>query len=158
MYKRQQQAYGQAINRVSTQLQRRPTPEEQAALNIDQQVLSQLTSVALLDEEARRLGLSLSDEGLARRIANEPAFRDSSGNYSANTARLVLQRANLTEEQYAAEERKMSRRIQVMDAVTGGMALPAAFSDAMGTYNGERRTIAAITPVSYTHLTLPTKA
>jgi peptidyl-prolyl cis-trans isomerase D len=140
-----QQAYGQAINRVSTQLQRRPTPEEQAALNIDQQVLSQLTSVALLDEEARRLGLSLSDEGLARRIANEPAFRDSSGNYSANTARLVLQRANLTEEQYAAEERKMSRRIQVMDAVTGGMALPAAFSDAMGTYNGERRTIAAIT-------------
>ncbi len=99
-----QQAYNQAINRVAAQLQRRPTAEEQAGLNLESQVLSQLASVAVLDEEARRLGVGLSDAGLAQRIADEPAFKDSSGNYSAATARAVLQRANLTEEQYAAEE------------------------------------------------------
>lgn len=140
-----QQAYNQAINRVAAQLQRRPTAEEQAGLNLESQVLSQLASVAVLDEEARRLGVGLSDAGLAQRIADEPAFKDSSGNYSAATARAVLQRANLTEEQYAAEERRMSRRVQLMSSVTGGLALPKAFVDALGNYNGERRSISYVT-------------
>lgn len=144
-----QLAYRQGLNRLSQQLQRRPSTEEAEAFGLDQAVLSQLTAGALLDEQARRLGVGVSDDGLIQLIQNEPAFKDQSGNFSRNTMRAVLASAQITEQSYLEDLRGSATRNQLIAPLSDGASVPAAFVEALGAYNGERRT------VNYMRLTPP---
>ncbi|MBB3934845.1 SurA N-terminal domain-containing protein [Aureimonas phyllosphaerae] len=136
-----QLAYRQGLNRLSQQLQRRPSTEEAEAFGLDQAVLSQLTAGALLDEQARRLGVGVSDDGLIQLIQNEPAFKDQSGNFSRNTMRAVLANAQITEQSYLEDLRGSATRNQLIAPLSDGATVPAAFLEALGAYNGERRTV-----------------
>ncbi|WP_061936198.1 SurA N-terminal domain-containing protein [Aureimonas sp. AU22] len=136
-----QLAYRQGLSRLSQQLQRRPSAEEAEAFGLDQAILSQLTAGALLDEQARRLGVGLSDDGLIQLIQNEPAFKDQSGNFSRNTMRAVLANAQITEQSYLEDLRGSATRNQLIAPLSEGASVPAAFIDALGAYNGERRTV-----------------
>ncbi|WP_279478596.1 SurA N-terminal domain-containing protein [Aureimonas sp. SK2] len=136
-----QLAYRQGLNRLGQQLQRRPSADEAEAFGLDRAVLSQLTAGALLDEQARRLGLGLSDDGLIQLIQNEPAFKDQSGNFSRNTMRAVLANAQITEQSYLEDLRGSATRNQLIAPLSEGAAVPAVFVEALGAYNGERRTV-----------------
>lgn len=136
-----QQAYQQAMNRLGQQLQRRPTAEQAAMFGVDQTVLAQLRAGALVDYAAERAGLGLSDDGLIALIQKEPAFHDGSGRFSRDAMRAVLANAGLNEAAYLADLRRTAVRSQLVGAVTDDVTIPTAFVDALGAYNGERRTI-----------------
>ncbi len=136
-----QSAYRQGLNRLGQQLQRRPSAEEAEAFGLDQAILSQLTAGALLDEQARRLGVGVSDDGLIQLIQNEPAFKDQSGNFSRNTMRAVLANAQMTEHTYLEDLRGTASRNQLIAPLSEGATVPAVFVQALGAYNGERRTV-----------------
>ncbi|WP_182084531.1 peptidylprolyl isomerase [Aureimonas sp. ME7] len=144
-----QLAYRQGLNRLSQQLQRRPSADEAEAFGLDQAVLSQLSAGALLDENAARLGVGVSDDGLIQLIQREPAFQDQSGNFSRNAMRAVLANAQITEQSYLEDLRGSAIRNQMIASLSDGAVVPAAFVDAVGQYNGERRN------VSYFRLTPP---
>ena len=55
------------------------TREQAMALGIDQQVLAQLVSGAVLDEQARKLGLGVSKDRIAQLARDEPAFKGPDG-------------------------------------------------------------------------------
>ncbi|KAA0970479.1 peptidylprolyl isomerase [Aureimonas fodinaquatilis] len=133
--------HNQAMNRISQQLRRWPTPEEQAALGVDQIALSQLTTDALLDEQARILSINQTDQEVVRQTAMDPTFQDSTGNFSLTTFRSLLQNARVTEAQYLTLQHGLARRGQITGAVSSGFALPEAFTTALGVYNGESRSI-----------------
>ncbi|KQQ89867.1 SurA N-terminal domain-containing protein [Aureimonas sp. Leaf324] len=153
-----QLAYRQGLNRLSQQLQRRPSTEEAEAFGLDQAVLSQLTAGALLDEQARRLGVGVSDDGLIQLIQNEPAFKDQSGNFSRNTMRAVLANAQITEQSYLEDLRGSATRNQLIAPLSDGASVPAVFVEALGAYNGERRTVnyMRLTPPSVDSVEAPT--
>lgn len=140
-----QTAYRLGLDQVARSLQRRPTPQEGEALGVDQAVLSQLASGALLDEQARLDGVNVSDEGLIALIQEEPAFRGQSGGFSRDVMRATLQNAGLTEAGYLADLANSARRTQIVAAVSDGASVPDVFADAFGAYRGERRTVSYLT-------------
>ena len=140
-----QTAYRLGLDQVARSLQRRPTPQEGEALGVDQAVLSQLASGALLDEQARLDGVNVSDEGLIALIQEEPAFRGQSGSFSRDVMRATLQNAGLTEAGYLADLANSARRTQIVAAVSDGASVPDVFADAFGAYRGERRTVSYLT-------------
>ena len=138
-------AYSQAMNRVSRQLGRQLTSQEAATFGIDQGVTSQLIAGAVLDEQSRKLGLGVSDERLAQVIADDPTFRDASGNFSRSNFRSILANAGINESDYVAQQMNVARRGQLIDAVARDASTPEVFLTALGLYNGERRTLDYVT-------------
>ncbi|NDW05622.1 peptidylprolyl isomerase [Jiella pacifica] len=138
-------AYSQAVNRISQQIGRRITTQEAATFGIDQSVTSQLIAGAVLDEQSRKLGLGVSDERLARVIAEDPAFHDGSGSFSRSNFQAILRNAGINENDYIARQMNVARRGQLVDAVAKDAATPQTFLTALGLYNGERRTVDSMT-------------
>ncbi|MEN3792926.1 SurA N-terminal domain-containing protein [Fulvimarina sp. MAC3] len=136
--------YNQVSSGITRQLGRELTPEEASAFGIDQAVLSQLVSGAVLTEQARDIGLGISDERLARIIADDPSFQDASGNFSRSLFRNLLNQIRLRESDYIAYQEDSAMRTQIVDAVSNGITLPKAYEEALGLFNGERRNVSYI--------------
>ncbi len=74
-------AYDRQMQVMSQQLGMRLTREQAAAFGIDSQVLAQLVAGAVLDEQARKLGLGVSKDRLAQLAREDPAFEGPSGTF-----------------------------------------------------------------------------
>ena len=68
-------AYERQVQIMSQQLGTRLTREQAVAFGVDQQVLAQLVTGAVLDEQARKLGLGVSKDRLAQLARDDPAFK-----------------------------------------------------------------------------------
>ena len=72
---------------MSQQFGTRLTREQAMALGIDQQVLAQLVSGAVLDEQARKLGLGVSKDRIARaRRATSRPSRDPTASSTGSSS------------------------------------------------------------------------
>ena len=138
-------AYSRASQRLAQQLGRQPSAEEAQMFGVDQGVIGQLVAGAVLDEQGRRIGLGLSEDQLARLIAQDPSFHDASGNFSRNAFRNILANARMSEQDYIRTKADEAVRTQIVDAIAEGVQTPAAFATALGLYNGERRTVEYVT-------------
>ncbi|MEX6507782.1 SurA N-terminal domain-containing protein [Jiella sp. M17.18] len=141
-------AYTRAESQVARQLGRRPTAQEAQMFGLNQSVLSQLMAGAVLDEQARRIGLGLSQDALAKQIGQDPAFQDSNGQFSRAAFTNILANARISEAEYITSQAESAKRSQILQAVSGGVKAPQVLDTALGLYNGERRTIdyVALTP------------
>src|SRR5206468_3096453 len=74
-------AYDRQIQILSQQFGTRLTREQAQALGIDQQVVAQLVAGAVLDEQARKLGLGVSKDRLAQLAREDPAFKGPDGKF-----------------------------------------------------------------------------
>ncbi|BDA84685.1 peptidylprolyl isomerase [Aureimonas sp. SA4125] len=133
-------AYRQAEVQLSQELQRRPTREEAIANGIDQRVLSQLVAEAVLEEQGREIGLGLSEERLARLIADDPSFHDQAGRFSRTNFRDLLANVGMRENDFIRNREQAAVRSQIVDAISEGATAPELVKQAFGLYNGERRT------------------
>src|SRR6185312_5742270 len=75
-------AYDRQLSTLSQRLGQRLTREQATALGVDQQVLSQLVAGAVLDEQARRLGLGISTGRIADLTRQDQAFRGPDGQFN----------------------------------------------------------------------------
>src|SRR5690349_19900454 len=78
-------AYDRQLSLLSQQYGQRVTQEQAKLLGVDNQVLAQLDSGAVLDEQARKLGLGLSKDRLAELTREDPAFKGPSGQFDRRT-------------------------------------------------------------------------
>ncbi len=113
-----------AVQQLSRASGRTMTQEEARQMGIDRQVLLQLMREAVLKEEARRLGLSLSDTFVAERIKRMPQFAGPDGRFDPQRLRQALFAAGLTEERFLVEERGLLLGNGVMQAVVADMQAP----------------------------------
>ncbi len=74
-------AYDRQVNALSQQYGQRITQEQAKGLGIDSQVLAQLVSGALLDEQARQMGLGVSKDKLAELTRDDDAFKGPDGKF-----------------------------------------------------------------------------
>jgi peptidyl-prolyl cis-trans isomerase D len=105
-------------------------------------VLEQLVNGALLDAHARRLGLSVDDETVTRRITDAPVFQDSEGNFSRARFEQALQFSNLSEAALLAQERSAAIRGQLVETFGLTAEVPNTLLSAMNQYRNETRVIA----------------
>ncbi|CCV06998.1 Peptidyl-prolyl cis-trans isomerse D [Mesorhizobium metallidurans STM 2683] len=138
-------AYDRQISLMSQQFGQRITREQATALGIDNQVLAQLVSGAVLDEQARKLGLGLSKDRLAELARDDPAFKGPGGKFDRRTFDYMLQQAGMRPEDYLRNRAQVAVRQQIVEAVSDGLKAPDAFFKAVALYRGEDRTIDYVT-------------
>ena len=127
------------INRLSQQFGQQLSLAEARMFGVDAQVLSGLVANAALDNEAGRIGLSVGDLSVARRVATDQAFHDVTGKFSASSYKLTLDQAGLSVRAYETGLRADIARTVLQAAVVGGMVAPAALTDTLVAYAGETR-------------------
>ncbi|MGN6769085.1 MAG: SurA N-terminal domain-containing protein [Rhizobiaceae bacterium] len=138
-------AYDRQLSTLSQQLGQRLTREQATALGVDQRVLSQLVGGAVLDEQARRLGLGISLTRIADLTREDAAFQGPDGQFNRQQFDYVLRQVGMSPEEYMQNQQQAAVRRQIVDATTEGMKTPDAFLKAVALYRGEDRTIEYVT-------------
>ncbi|TIW19361.1 MAG: peptidylprolyl isomerase [Mesorhizobium sp.] len=134
-------AYDRQINLLSQQYGQRITHEQAKLLGLDNQVLAQLVSGAVLDEQARKLGLGLSKDRLAELTREDPAFKGPSGQFDRRTFEYLLREVGMRPEDYLKNRSQVAVRQQIVEAISDGLKAPQTFLKAVALYRGEDRTI-----------------
>ncbi|RWB05591.1 MAG: peptidylprolyl isomerase [Mesorhizobium sp.] len=138
-------AYDRQLAVMSQQFGQRLSHEQAKALGVDNQVLAQLVSGAVLDEQARKLGLGLSKERLAELTREDPAFKGPGGQFDRRTFEYMLQQIGMRPEDYLKNRAQVAVRQQIVEAVSDGLKAPDTFFKAVALYRGEDRTIDYLT-------------
>lgn len=134
-------AYDRQMAVVGRQIGARITAEQARAFGIENQVYAQLIAGALLDEQARKMNLGLSDDRLATLIAEDPAFQDFNGRFSRGNFQQVLRSVGMSEEDYLTSRSQVAVRTQIVEAISEGFVAPNALIAAMAQYEAETRDI-----------------
>ncbi|MEI9413602.1 SurA N-terminal domain-containing protein [Mesorhizobium sp. Cs1321R2N1] len=138
-------AYDRQLAVMSQQFGQRLTHEQAKALGIDNQVLAQLVSGAVLDEQARKLGLGLSKDRLAELTREDPAFKGPGGQFDRRTFDYMLHEVGMRPEDYLKNRAQVAVRQQIVEAVSDGLKAPDTFFKAVALYRGEDRTVDYLT-------------
>jgi len=134
-------AYNRQLNLMSQQFGQQITREQAQAMGVEDQVLAQLVAGALLDEQARKMGLGLSKDRLANLTAEDPAFQGPDGRFDRERFVYLLQQIGMRPEDYFNNRANVAIRQQIIDAGTDGLKAPDTFLRAVALYRGEDRTV-----------------
>jgi peptidyl-prolyl cis-trans isomerase D len=100
------------------------TVDQARSAGLDRQILGDLLRSTALDEQARKLKMSLAPAFVVKQVEKNPAYRDSSGKFNIQALRNRLQSANLSEQQFIINERKNLIRQTITSAMSDGIAIP----------------------------------
>ena len=136
------------MRRLGSQQGRAVTLLEAQALGLPDQVLSQLVISAALEEEARRIGLSVGDLRVAEQLQQVSAFQGVDGSFDREAYRFALENVGLNESEFEEDLRADSASTILQGAVLAGASLPDTYIDTILAYTGETRsfTWAALGP------------
>ena len=134
-------AYDHQLNVMSQQFGQRLTRDQAKSLGIDNHVLSQLVTGAVLDEQARKLGLGLSKDRLAKLTREDSTFRGPDGKFDRQAFEYILRQIGMRPEDYLKNRSQAAIRQQIVEAVSDGLKAPDTFLRAVALYRGEERTI-----------------
>jgi peptidyl-prolyl cis-trans isomerase D len=132
-------AYDRAIQQYQRRFRRPFTNEEARQVGLDRSVLQQLVNEAAVDEEARKLGLGISDEALREVIAANPGFHDKSGAFDPALLANALRDMDMNERGFVSELRQQMLRQFIVGALATGVTAPKAEVTAEADYQGQTR-------------------
>jgi peptidyl-prolyl cis-trans isomerase D len=135
------QAYNDRLQQIGRELHRAITPAQAHELGIEQQIVGQVVAEAAVDEEARRIGLRISDAEVGRVIMNDPTFRGPTGQFDRQRFEYIIRNAGYTEARFAAEQRRVTLRRELSLAVGGDLPAPKTAALALDRFENEQRTI-----------------
>jgi peptidyl-prolyl cis-trans isomerase D len=139
------QFYNDRLQQLSRQAGRPITPDQARASGLDRQVLSQLVAETTLDEQAKALGLGMSNDEIANRITSDPSFRGANGQFDRARFAAVIRDAGFTEARFVEEQRRVMLRRQIALSLSGDIHVPAAAIETINRYQNEKRAIEYLT-------------
>ena len=134
-------AYQRTLQQYQRQMRQPFTNEQARAIGLDRQVLQRLVSEAALDEEARKLGLNISDDALRNLVTSNPAFQGKSGAFDPQRFASLLRDNDLNEQGYVSDLRKAALRQFIFAALSTGLTAPKAETKAEADYEGQTRSV-----------------
>lgn len=137
-------AVRQEMSAFSNQIGTPVTFQQAQQIGLDQRALQGLIGRTAMDAEAARIGLSVGDETVARAIMKIPAFQGPGGTFDKDAYKFALQRNNMTEQDFESGMRRDEARTVLQGAVVGGFAAPAAATQALAAWVGERRDVTVL--------------
>ena len=135
-------------NQISATSQQLGVPLDLAQaqqFGIDAQVRQNLVTTYALDNEAKRIGLSVGDARVAQAIAAMPNFRGVDGKFDQRAYKDTLEQNNLDVREYENGVRDDIARSLLTGAVASGFSAPAALTDTLLAYIAERRALSILT-------------
>lgn len=137
-------AVRQEIAAFSRQVGQPVSFQQAQQIGLDQRALQGLVARTTLDAEAARIGLSVGDETVAHAIMQIPAFQGAGGTFDRQAYAQTLQQNSLTEPDFERNIRRDEARTVLQGAVVGGFEAPAAATDALAAWVGERRSFSML--------------
>ena len=135
------QAYQTNLQQTQQRLRRPITNVQARQMGLDQQVLSSLVTDAVLDNEANKLGLAISDPQIAKVITQDPTFAGQNGQFDHARFTELLRDNGLSEQSFVRNQRSAYLRQEVIDAVAGAMTTPKAALEALHQLQTETRSV-----------------
>ncbi|HEY0234160.1 MAG TPA: SurA N-terminal domain-containing protein, partial [Afipia sp.] len=139
------QLYTDRLQQVSRQAGWPLTTEQARLFGLDRQVLQQVVAESVLDEEARRLGLAMSDAEVASAIAADPNFAGVGGQFDPQRFAAALRQFGYSEQRYIAEQRRTTLRRQLAGSFSAGAEPTRTQLDALTRFQNEQRTVEYVT-------------
>lgn len=134
-----QSEYRRELNRLRDAFGGRLTAEQARQLGLPEQVLGQMVTRTLYAVHADRMGMTVPDDVVRQAILQEPAFRNSLGQFDRLRFEQILRQNELTEAGYVALLRRDLLRSQVADAVAAGAHVPQTLLERLYRHRAERR-------------------
>ncbi|MEO0542536.1 MAG: peptidylprolyl isomerase [Pseudomonadota bacterium] len=151
-------AYERQISALSQQFGTRLTPDQARQFGLDNQVLSQVVTGVVLDEQARIMGLGISEARQAQLIGDlYPEFYRADGRFDRDQLRFVLNQQRINEAQFLASINSATRRQQIIEALSDGMVAPGFFLQEQQRHQGQTRdvTLLEVTQDAIDEIALP---
>jgi peptidyl-prolyl cis-trans isomerase D len=137
-------AYAMELRRIGQQAKRVITPEQARMAGVGERVLGNLVNEAAIDARVQSLGLSVSDEEVAREIQADEVFRGPTGGFDRTTFNEILRQNNLSENAYLNLQRTFTARKQLTDALSGGIEPAVALRQALHAYEADSRSVSYV--------------
>jgi len=136
------EAYTRDLRRLQAQSGRPIDAQQARALGLVERTSDQLVSRVLYDQAVHELGIHASDQRIADQIRQDPAFRDSLGQFSRLAYENLIRQAGFTSERAFVEAvRRDLNRAQLLDAVTSGARSPQVLAERIYSYRQEKRSL-----------------
>lgn len=117
------------------------TAEMARQIGLTQSVQARLFAAAALEDEARRLGLSVGDEAVAREIREAPSFKGLTGQFDPARYQELLRSEGLTPAEFEHDVRMDQARLILQQAITGGVTAAPAIAEGIAAWILETRDI-----------------
>src|ERR1700730_17344340 len=101
------------------------TPEMAERVGLTQQVINELVQEALILQQAKREGITVSDEELRLRIQGIPAFQED-GRFSLDRYKLALKQIRMEPSEFESEIRREMLRQRIEALVKDGIKVADA--------------------------------
>jgi peptidyl-prolyl cis-trans isomerase D len=134
-----QQALTPALEKLRSQLGASLDQQQMKQFGIVDSLLDQLINRALLDQEAARLRLEVSDDIVRSMIYDNPAFRGQDGRFDRSLFQQVLMMNRLTEDQLIERFRRDIPRSDLLQAITAGIQVPRPVVEEVYKHRAEKR-------------------
>lgn len=108
--------------------------------NLRQQTLNRLIDEALLDQYAREIGLSISDDQVKKAIFSTPAFQNN-GKFDNTRYNAIVNQMGMTPDQYAQALRNQLTTQQLINAVVGTDFMLKGEADELATLVSQQRVV-----------------
>lgn len=139
-----QKAVAREARKIEVRLGRRLEPAEIQASGLMEVVLQNKVSEMLLDLEADRMDLIVSDEEVATVVRNDPLFHDDDGEFDADLFKQRIQTLGMDEAEFTEELRKSLRRRQLLAGVSPAILVPPVFAEPLLAWKEEKRNISFV--------------
>jgi peptidyl-prolyl cis-trans isomerase D len=135
------QAYTDELQRLQRQFGRPIPPDQARALGLERQLLERMIAEAALNERARKLGLGVGDQEVARQIMQDQAFRGINGQFDQQRFEQTIRAAGYTEPRYIAKLRSDALRKQLGETLIAGIIVPRTAIETFNRFQNEERNI-----------------
>ncbi|MFC0279056.1 peptidylprolyl isomerase [Falsigemmobacter intermedius] len=132
------------LNALSAQAGKPLSFNEAAAFGLDGAVRQRLVTQAVLDAEAKRIGISTGDQRLATEIRSNPSFSGANGQFDRGAYSGMLRDNGWTEAEFEARMRRDLARGLLQTAVVAGMPGSDVAATTFLDYIEERRSFTLV--------------
>lgn len=136
-----QRGYRNVQRSQSQQMGTEITPEMAVKMGLPQAALQQMISSTAANNEAKSLGLTVSDTAVAQYVRAMAPFRGALGTFDRQTFVQALNNAGYTEEQFLEEVRQELTRDQLTQALESNFMVPLTYAQALFSYINEKRAV-----------------
>jgi peptidyl-prolyl cis-trans isomerase D len=134
-----QAAVRRELERVSARVGSAIDIQQAKKFGIIDDVLDALIDRGLLEQEAARLRLEVSDDVIRNATTDNPKFRTPDGQFDRALFNAVLAQNHLTEDQFVTLMRHDIPRDDLLQAVALGATAPQSMADLLFRYRNEKR-------------------
>ncbi|AZQ67898.1 peptidylprolyl isomerase [Silicimonas algicola] len=116
------------------------TVQQAQLIGLDRQALSRVVTEAALEDEARRIGLSVGDANVVSEIRQADAFQSAAG-FDRTTYEMALQQSNISVSDFETRVRSDLAEGLLRQAVASGVETPPFFTDTLFAFARETRDV-----------------